>query len=85
MNKWEEEDLIRHEAKEEGLAEGRAEGHAEGLNEGRAEGRAEGIDLTSTTVTRLISGESSEDILASGVPIDVLKTAEKLIATVKNS
>ena len=26
MNKWEEEDLIRHEAKEEGLAEGLAEG-----------------------------------------------------------
>ncbi len=73
MNKWEEEDLIRHEAKEEGLAEG------------RAEGRAEGIDLASTTVTRLISGESSEDILASGVPIDVLEAAEKLIATVKNS
>ncbi len=81
MNKWEEEDLIRHEAKEEGLAEGRAEGHAERLDEGRAEG----IDLTSTTVTRLISGESSEDILASGVPIDVLEAAEKLIATVKNS
>ena len=85
MNKWEDEDLIRHEAKEEGLAEGRAEGLAEGHAEGLNEGRAEGVDLTSTTVTRLISGESSEDILASGVPIDVLEAAEKLIATVKNS
>ncbi len=42
MRLWELENMIRKEAREEGLAEGREEGLAEGRKEGFVEGREEG-------------------------------------------
>jgi flagellar biosynthesis/type III secretory pathway protein FliH len=69
-NEAETMEMLKREAREDGLAEGRAEGRAKGLAEGRAEGRAEGEGLLGGLMSRLLSMGRIAEILDAPAEAD---------------
>ena len=50
--------------------------------EGREEGRSEGREELSMVIRRLNSGESKEELIASGISKDVIIEAEELLSSI---
>ena len=74
-----EKNISYEEGVAEGLEIGIEKGIEQGIGIGKAEGKSEAITLVSDVYTRLIKGESKDDIVKSGVSEDIVNTAEDLL------
>ncbi len=80
LEEYDENLHIRNEKEisyEEGLEQGVRQGIQQGVRQGIQQGVRQGIDLLDGVIQRLRSGESSEDIMKSGVDKRTIELASK--------
>lgn len=76
MQRWEELELEKDEARAEGRAEGKAEGRAEGREEGRVAGKAEERASMALLIKKLLNADRIEDCKKAA---DDLEFCQKLM------